>query len=237
MNYIWFEKRLSMNNDAIYSSRIRIADIIVNPEMLSVVERLGIKLGFGDATIDEICTKYGLSSNLFLIICDFYLYENYTPNLDHLTANDIPKLIGYLQKTHTYWLNTCFPRLHTNIHTMLDSCDEINKKVLNKFYDDYDIEVKKHLDFEENIVFPYILSEKKDVNDFRIKDFEKNHGNIDEKLNDLKNILIKYLSEDYQSTARTEVLNDIFIIEQDLNKHSLIENKLLIPLVAKFESK
>ena len=71
--------------------------------------------------------------------------------------------------------------------------------------------------------------------DFRISKFEDNHSNIGEKLNDLKNIIIKYLPEEYSSPLRFEILKDIYDIENDLRKHSLIENKLLVSLVQKIE--
>lgn len=216
---------------------MKIADIITDSKILSVLERLNIKLGFGEATVEDICKKYNLSTNLFLMICNIYSFDDFTPNIDGLTQNDIPKIVGYLQKSHEYWLSSCFPQLHKNIHTMLDSCDEVNKKILNKFYDDYDVEVKKHLDYEEHTVFPYVLSIGigKGNGKFRIKDFEENHSDLDEKMSDLKNIVMKYLPEAYVSQARIDVLNDIFKIEEDLNKHTIIEDSLLIPLVSKFE--
>ena len=64
---------------------------------------------------------------------------------------------------------------------------------------------------------------------------QHNHSNINEKLNDLKNIITKYLNEEYSSPLSFELLADIYIVEKDLCKHSLIENRLLIPLVEKME--
>ena len=52
---------------------------------------------------------------------------------------------------------------------------------------------------------------------------------------DLKNIIIKYLPGTYTSNIRMKVLNEIFKIENDLRKHTLVENRLLIPLVTKLE--
>ena len=54
--------------------------------------------------------------------------------------------------------------------------------------------------------------------------------------NDLKNIIAKYLGEEFSSPQRYSVLADIYTIESDLRKHSLIENRLLIPLVEKLEN-
>ncbi|MBO7652612.1 MAG: hemerythrin domain-containing protein [Bacteroidales bacterium] len=226
-------------NRTIFTAKTKMAEIITDYSLLTIIDRLNIKLGFGDASIDEICRRHNLSTDLFLMICRVYAIDGFAPDISNLTNGDIPKLIGYLQRTHKYWIESFFPNLHINIHTMLESCDERSAKILNKFYDDYDDEIQKHLDYEENTVFPYIISlgeGKKDVsNKFCIKDFEENHSNIEEKLHDLKNIVIKYLPENASQQSRINVLNEIFKIENDLNKHSVIENKILIPLVSKYE--
>ena len=134
-------------------------------------------------------------------------------------------------------MTNCFPHLHNNIHIMMAEYEETNSYVLNKFYDDYDSEIKKHFEYEENSVFPYIesLLDRKKENMYKISDFEDNHTNVEEKLNDLKNIIIKYLPGTYTSNIRMKVLNEIFKIENDLRKHTLVENKILIPLVTKIE--
>lgn len=228
-----------MAHSAIFSSRMKIADIITDPAVLSVIERLDINFGFGEATIDEICKQYGLSTDLFLMICKVYSSDTFVPGTENLEKSDIPKIIGYLQRTHKYWLDNCLPHLHTNIHAMLENCEDTSKRILNKFYDDYDEEIHRHLEYEENTVFPYVLSLVKEPHSedkkFRISNFEENHSDIDEKLLDLKNIVLKYLPENENRQARIDVLNDIFKIGDDIRRHSLIENKILIPLVSKFE--
>ena len=117
--------------------------------------------------------------------------------------------------------------------------DDVSRRLIDKFYDDYDNEVNSHFKYEEEVVFPYIeavISNRSgNAGAYRISKFEKNHSNINEKLNDLKNIIIKYLPEDVAMTLRYEILNDIYALESDLHRHALIENKLLIPLVEKTE--
>ena len=46
---------------------------------------------------------------------------------------------------------------------------------------------------------------------------------------------MKYLQGDALSEMRIRVLFGIFSLEEDLSKHSLIEDKILIPLVKKLE--
>ena len=95
------------------------------------------------------------------------------------------------------------------------------------------------LDYEEVTVFPYISNMVKGARpgDYEIGVFRENHSNIDDKLNDLKNIIMKYLPGDTLSDMRIRVLFGIFALEEDLSKHSLIEDKILIPLVMKLEQR
>ena len=92
----------------------------------------------------------------------------------------------------------------------------------------------RHFDYEEVTVFPYISNMVKGARpgDYEIGVFRENHSNIDDKLNDLKNIIMKYLPD-----MRIRVLFGIFALEEDLSKHSLIEDKILIPLVMKLEQR
>lgn len=230
-----------MNHNLItYSSHLKLADMIsTDYELLTILERLDIRLGFGDDDIETICKKHNISVDLFLMICNIYSFENYIPNMDFLTINDIPHIVSYLRSSHNYYSNQIFPKLHGYIHNMLEDCDKTNSEVINRFYDNYDSEVNNHFNYEETTVFPYIESlinknEYRDQN-YSIEHFEKNNSNIEETLDDLKNIIIKYLPEEISNLYRYKVLKNIFIIERDLKKHSLVENKILIPLVSKFE--
>jgi regulator of cell morphogenesis and NO signaling len=226
------------DNHTIYSGKMKAADLIsADWRLLSIFERLDIKLGFGEATIDEICSRYNLSSELFLMICNIYSFNSYRPKAEKLKKEDLPHILSYLRASHKHYMNNWFPRLHNNIHTMMEEYEDTNSYVLNKFFDDYDTEIKKHFEYEEFSVFPYIESLLDGSSEavYKISNFEDNHTNVEEKLNDLKNIIIKYLPGTYTSNIRMKVLNEIFKIESDLRKHTLVENRLLIPLVTKLE--
>lgn len=224
----------------LYTPHMKLADMLsIDHETLSILERLNIKLGFADADIDTVCKKYNLSTSLFLMICNTYSFEKYNPDVQDLTDTDIPHTISYLRASHRYYTESFFPRLHQNIHLMVQDYDEVNRCVINQFFDSYDAEVSNHFNYEESVVFPYIEKLLKNQHlcgdGYRIETFEENHSNIDEKLQDLKNIIIKYIPEINSSPIRFEVLNNIFQIERDLKKHTMVENKLLIPLVLNLE--
>ncbi len=218
------------------SSTSHLADVVnANPGILSVLERLNIRLGFHEATIEDICKRYGLSENLVLSIFNIYNNSAYQPQADSLSKEDMSRLIAYLQTSHEYYSRKSFPALHNKIHRLLKEGDQNNAKIINRFYDDYSDEMRHHFIFEENIVFPFLkdLLEKEEERaaPFDLQLFSENHTNIEEKLSDLKNTILKYLPDSYSPSLRTEILKDIYSIEEDLKKHTAIEDKLLLPAI------
>lgn len=229
------------NKETYYTKRMKVADLLANDgALLSILQRLDIKLGFGEATVAELCTRYGISAELFLIICNIYSFGNYRPEVDSLSENDIKSITTYLRASHRYYTGVCFPAIHENVHRLVKEIDEMSRRLIDKFYDDYDTEVSNHFRYEEEVVFPYIEeltgNSTRGNGKYSISQFEHNHSNINEKLNDLKNIIIKYLGEEFSSPVRFELLNNIYSVEKDLRKHSLIEDRLLVPLVEKLEN-
>ena len=219
------------------SSTSHLADVVnANPGILSVLERLNIRLGFHEATIEDICKRYGLSENLVLSIFNIYNNSADQPQADSLSKEDMSRLIAYLQTSHEYYSRKSFPALHDKIHRLLKEGDQNNAKIINRFYDDYSDEMRHHFIFEENIVFPFLkdLLEKEEERaaPFDLQLFSENHTNIEEKLSDLKNTILKYLPDSYSPSLRTEILKDIYSIEEDLKKHTAIEDKLLLPAIS-----
>ena len=227
-------------NKTIYNSRMKMADLVASDmSLLSILQRLNIALGFGEATVAEVCAQHNISADLLLMICNIYSFRDYEPQIETLTDDDIRNITTYLQASHKFYRNICFPTLHNHIHSMVKELDDVSRRLIDKFYDDYDSEVNNHFQYEEEIVFPYIkrlLNNGPSAdNGYRISLFGHNHGNVNEKLNDLSNIIIKYLNGNYASQLRFEILGEIHYISNDLMKHSDIENKLLVPLVEKIE--
>ena len=221
---------------------MKMADLVASDiSLLSILQRLEISLGFGEATVAEVCTQHNISADLLLMICNIYSFRDYRPQIESLTDDDIRNVTTYLRASHKFYSTICFPALHNNIHRMVKELDDVSRRLIDKFFDDYDNEVNNHFKYEEEVVFPYIENllgnRSTDNGEYSISLFEHNHGNINEKLNDLSNIIIKYLDKGYTSQLRFEILGDIHNIANDLLKHSDIENKLLVPLVGKIEQR
>jgi regulator of cell morphogenesis and NO signaling len=106
-----------------------------------------------------------------------------------------------------------------------------------KFYDEYMSEVRKHMQHENRKIFTYVngLMEGVKTQDFEIAQFAKGHDAIDRKLQELKNIIIKYYTRTDGYEMLAGVLFDIFNCEADLRAHCAVEDALFVPAVQRLE--
>lgn len=214
------------------------ADLIhANYRLLIVLPRFGLKLGFGERTIEDVCRENQVSVNLFLLVCNVHTFGHYLPDGRELDSFSLDDLIQYLQSSHHYYLQERIPAIQRQLYDITHCCAMKYGEVLERFFDGYRQELAKHFEYEERVVFPYVheLACGPRKTGYSIGQFEKNHSNIEDKLNDLKNIIIKYLPDTYDSAHRNDILFGLFMLEDDLNKHTLIEEKILVPLVSRLE--
>jgi len=217
--------------------------------LLPVINRLGIKLGFGDKTIRNICEEKGIDINFFVEIVNVFHYEAYFPE-KRLLDFSVSMVIDYLIKTHQYYVNYVIPENDRLIELFLSASPEesAENELVRKFYTKFMEEFVLHINFEEREMFPYILELNKTIenedlrgkflnkySNYSIAGFEKEHSNLDDKMDDLKNIIIKYLPPNYDQNRGNAFLNNIFMFEKDLKNHSRIEDHILIPKVKQLE--
>lgn len=227
-----------MIKPSLYTTDLKMADLIqTDYKLLLLLERFGMTLGFGDKTIASYCKECQVQASLMVMICNIYSFEHYLPGNEDIAELDVQQLLRYLQRSHTYYLENRIKAIEENLFLICKDCGNATSVVLKRFFEEYKNEVIHHFEYEENTVFPYILHRKagKPSNGYSIEIFEQNHTNIEDKLNDLKNIIIKYLPDRSENRKRIHILFSIFSLEEDLEKHTLIENKILIPLVQKLE--
>ena len=223
----------------VFSESMKLADLIdVNFKLLNVLSCMGIGLGFGENTIQEVCARQGINLNSFLLICNIYTYDDYIPSAELLSGADPVTIVEYLHNSHSFYLDKEFAGLEKNLKSMVEPCSEKQKKIVARFFEDYKTQVEKHFSYEEEVVFPYVraLKEGRHQASYTIDQFEENHSNIDETLGDLKNIVMKYLPETCDTVMRNEALYRIYRLGEDLEKHTIIEDSVLIPMVNRMEA-
>ena len=72
---------------------------------------------------------------------------------------------------------------------------------------------------------------------YNIGVFVRRHNQIETKLTELKNILVKYYPVKANNNLLNSVLFDIYACEKDLCSHCHVEDYMFVPLIMELEKK
>lgn len=226
-----------MYKTVVYTPNDIMSDLICdNYPMLLVLNRFGINLGFGDATIEKVCADNNIDLTTFLAVVNLLVSDKNATPFD-LKGLSIISLIEYLHNSHSYFLEFKLPEIRQKLIEAIDRKDNAVAIAIINYYDEYTTEVKKHMQYEEERVFPYVkdLLSGKIVDKYNINIFSEHHDAIEFKLSELKDIIIKYYPTK-ASYKLSSVLFDIFSCEKDLASHNYIEDHLMVPAIKDLEN-
>ncbi|MCH3940824.1 MAG: helix-turn-helix transcriptional regulator [Bacteroidales bacterium] len=225
-----------MRTQKVYEPKDMMIDLIRdNYNVLQALGSFGINLGFGDKTVEEVCKDNGVDCRTFLIVVNFMVNGYFRD--EELEYVNVGSLLHYLQANHKYYLDFQLPFMRKELSDSLDPDGRVDKLIMD-FYDAYAAEVRKHMKYEEDRLFPYINSLLEGMRDeaYNIDAYAKHHGMADVKLKELKNIIIKYLPGDsLRNNMLTATLYDLYNNEEWLQLHAKVENEILVPVIKNME--
>jgi regulator of cell morphogenesis and NO signaling len=215
----------------ILSPAMKMADLMdLRPSLPGVLARMGIPFGFGEQTVDEVCRKQDVDPETFLLICSVYAVDGYAPTKERLRKADLRDVLKYLRLSHTYYMDVALNELADALKTLTEPCGEKHKRIIRQFFSEYKDELTKHFEYEEKAVFPYaeaILHHGRLTDD----DYEENHSHMEEKLADLKSLLMKYLPPECGQQDICRALSCIYSLQEDVARHIRVEDGVLVPIV------
>lgn len=228
-----------------FTPDLKICDIIPdNSYLLLFFEHFGITLPIQDKSLETVCKENGLSLKMVLTFAN--LFNGVTLVSDpELSFDDTKAIILYLKNSHEFYSGEIYPDILNTIEHMAEVNDSSEMSLVKKFFTNYFSEVNEHLDYENKVVFPYVLDlydqikngeHGKKRKEYSVVQYRDQHNDIEEKLDDLKKLLIKYLPQKNDRILRKKLLYSLFELDYDLTVHSQIEEFILIPLVEKMES-
>lgn len=214
-----------------------------NPFLLLMLQHFNIDFRTGDFTVSQLCSQYGISENLFISIAN--LYNGFgTKESELFSKADLLKVIDFLKNSHAYYRFDKYPQISSYIHQLQQNQPEKELKLLEKFFNEYFSEVIEHLDYEDHVAFPYFIALLKNEKDkdagthdaYSSKKYSNHHSDIELKLQDLKNLLLKYVKMNGNLDLRRKLFFALYELEFDLYVHSLIEENILIPSGIRIEN-
>ncbi len=232
------------------TGEMKMVDVVQHDiQLLAVIQRFEIPLGFRERTVKEVCSDNGVDIDFFLHIANSFHDKEF---LDWERFKNFPVewIIKYLKNAHRCYVDYRIPEIERQIQNFekLVDTNEKNIDLLLNFFRKYITEFNSHIEQEERNVFPYILELSQQVQDNSknglksanksfIQQYHEEHNNIEETLFDLKNILLKYLPPPVNNCLYNNLIFDIFRLERDLLDHAELEENVLYPLVREMEEK
>ncbi len=222
-----------------YAGTDKMSDLICgNYNLLLVMSRFGLSLGFGNQTVEQVCKAQGVHTGTFLAVVNF-MDDECGVSDDCRKDLSIEALVDYLKQAHSYFLDFKLEAIRKKLMEAFVSPEDEVTKLVMKFYDAYVHEVEIHMGYENRVVFEYVdkllkgeLSDK-----YNIGVYVRRHNQIEMKLTELKNILVKYNPVQANSNLLNSVLFDIYACEKDLESHCHVEDYMFVPLIMELEKK
>ncbi len=224
--------------------KTKIVDIINEDyTVLSILLRLNILPGYGEKTVTQVANENGLDPEFFMNILAAYTDPEYS-NYEELINADVRLITGFLKKSHDFYKDEKIPELKKMFSQIIEQAIVKNNiKIIEHYFNNYLEEFSIHMEYEEKQVFPY--AEELDTvlrtgkasqsflegfKKFSIKEYVLQHeDSTQEKLEDLKNILMKYIPELKTYKTYYQVISKLYRLGKDLDNHMNLENKVLVP--------
>ena len=222
-----------MKDKRSYKPEDRMLELVRNDsELILIMGRFGISLGFGEGTVREVCRLHDVDELTFLAVVNYITGREY-----RCEDVSLPSLIRYLKQSHEYFLDFNLPNIRRKLIESVDcsGASDIAMLII-RFYDDYVMAVRKHMDYEDEQVFTYVqqLLNGQLKSGYNISEFAKKHSPISDKLKELKDVIIRCYPEKNNYLLNAALL-EIIACEQDLTSHCMIEDNLFVPSVRRIE--
>ena len=203
--------------------------------LLHMLGAFGIKMGFGDKTVREVCEDQGVDTYTFMAVVNFAI-NGHLDN-ESISKLSVITLLRYLRAAHAFFLDFELPFIRQELADALDEGNNLAHLIM-KLYDGYAHSLRSHMSYEERTLFPYVeqLIDGKVTNDTFVETFSKHHDQTDQRLTELKDIIIKYLpSDNLRNNKLSATLYDIYNSERMLYQHVEIEERIFIPAIRLLE--
>lgn len=204
--------------------------IAQEPSIIPVINRFGIFLGTGDCSIEAICSDKKLDTGFFVMILNTFTNEEYFPE-KHLKSIDPLVIVNYLRLTDSSYLKFQLPNIERHFASLLQHSGTANNlRLMKAFFDEVKEDVTAFIESDTNRWFSNIEKETSGSGGFPAPD---NGKAIEEKISDLRNMMIMHLQGDYDPNLCYAVIVAITAFEKDFRQNNRIRNRILLPLCHK----
>jgi DNA-binding CsgD family transcriptional regulator len=180
-----------------------------NHLLIPFINRFGIRLGLGEKTVGEICQSQNINPDFFLALLNTFVDEEYFPE-KKLQSFNITLIANYLKQVHAYITNVQVVNVDKHLNAFIAMSDPNNKQLelIPRLFAKFKVSYASSSSFDD------IMDEHLSV-----------------LLSDLKSILVKHLSGNFNENLAYAVFFTIDSLWRDLVIHERIRDKILYPKI------
>ena len=182
--------------------------------IVPVLDRMGISLGVGDCTVEEVCEDRGINVDFVIAILNTFLNEGYFPEKSFQTASK-EDIQSYMNSTYEYYLGAQLPVIEAHLMRLING-ENAPLHLIKKMVEDIRSSIISAMD-----------SDKK--TDYAASD--EYYQCAISLIDDVKNLIIKHISGSYDKNMCYALLFFLSSFRKDLNHHLRIRSRVLIPMM------
>ena len=182
--------------------------------IVPVLDHMGINLGVGDSTVEDVCVEKGINVDFVIAILNTFLNEGYFPEKSFQTVSR-EDIESYMNSTYEYYLGAQLPVIEAHLMRLING-ENAPLHIIKRMVEDIRLSIINAMG-----------SDKK--TDYAASD-EYYQGAIS-LIDDVKNLIIKHISGRYDKNMCYALLFFLSSFRKDLNHHLRIRSRVLIPMM------
>ena len=208
--------------------------ILHDPSTITVLDRFGIALGVGDATVSDSCAEHNIDVNFFTAILNTFINENYFPQ-EALAKFSATEIVDYLSKTNDYYERNVLPNIERHFAFLIGKAPSHNNNLvlMRQFFEEVKTELSQRISNDREHWFPQVCSKAQETQrntalEVNIEDIPNDA--IEDKIDDLINMLIVHLKGDYDHNLGYAVVVAVLSLKKDIKQNNRIRYRILRPI-------
>lgn len=210
--------------------------------ILPMLNRFGIRLGLGDATISEICERRQIDTAFFLHILNSYLDTDYLGRVRIAPQHTI-LIADYLSVTNRYFLESQFPNIKIHVNSFAKRSGG-NNPLLNTIpsvLKELEEALKDRIRIDEELVprFRELAARLADnISAITVEyhvDHEEEEDRAEILVSDVMQLMIRHLRGEFNDNLLHAVLHSLSMLRNDLSSNDRLKNRVFLPMMTAME--
>ncbi len=193
------------------------------PALIPVAGRLGIRLGVGEGSLEEVAGRHGADADFLVTVLSTFLDEEYVPE-GQPSPQELVQTIDYLRKTNAHYLHSQLPNIGRHLGALIASnrSGDRSPAELGRLFERFGECLSAQIRQQEEDFAAMLAGRPVAQNPGRAEREEEAEG----LLADMRNIMIRHLSGDYDQNLCFAVVLALANMRRDMSQHSRLRRRL-----------